>query len=101
MITHIVLFKLKDAGVDTRGEVVSLLQGLDGRIPTLRALSVGEDVSHSGRSYDVGIIARFDDLAGLESYRVDPVHVKVARRLNEICSSIVALDFEENRVDKM
>jgi len=96
MIIHIVLFKLKDKGAEDQAEAMSLLKGLDGNIPTLRGLSVGEDVSRSGRSYDVGIIARFDDMDGLETYRVDPAHVIVARRLNEICSSIVALDFEEN-----
>jgi len=96
MITHIVLFKLKDEDKENKAEALGLLQGLDGRIPTLRGITVGEDVSRAGRSYDVGIIARFDDMAGLESYRLDPAHVAAAKRLNEICSSIVALDFKEN-----
>jgi len=96
MITHIVLFKLKDKDEGNRAEALGLLQGLDGRIPTLRGITVGEDLSRAGRSYDVGIIARFDDMAGLESYRADPAHVVAAKRLNEICSSIVALDFKEN-----
>ncbi len=96
MITHIVLFKLNDEDKENKAEAMGLLQGLDGRIPTLRGITVGEDLSRAKRSYDVGIIARFDDMDGLESYRVDPAHVAVAKRLNEICSSIVALDFKEN-----
>ncbi len=101
MITHIVLFKLKDRNEKNTAEALSLLRGLDGKIPALRGLTVGEDVSRAGRSYDLGIITRFDDLAGLETYRADPVHVVAAKRLNEICSSIVALDFEENQIEQM
>jgi len=99
MITHIVLFKLKERSKEYIREALGLLEGLEGKIASLRGITVGEDVSQAGRSYDVGIIARFENLDGLESYRVDPAHVVVAKRLNEICSSIVALDFEEKCIE--
>ncbi|MFQ5480216.1 MAG: Dabb family protein [Thermodesulfobacteriota bacterium] len=95
MIIHIVLFKLKKRSEVNIKECLELLRGLMGKVPALKALTVGEDVVQAERSYDVGIIAGFEDMAGLESYRSHPEHVSVAKRLNELSSSIVALDFEE------
>ncbi len=96
MVIHIVLFKLKERSEDNLKECLGLLSGLMGKVPSLRALTVGEDVVKAERSYDVGIIAGFDDLEGLESYRSHPEHVTAAKRLNELSESIVALDMEEH-----
>ncbi|MFQ5428094.1 MAG: Dabb family protein [Thermodesulfobacteriota bacterium] len=95
MIIHIVLFKFKERTEAHINESLENLRGLMGKVPSLKALTVGEDVVQGERSYDVGIIAGFEDLAGLESYRSHPEHVIVANRLKEISESIVALDFEE------
>ncbi|MFQ5354057.1 MAG: Dabb family protein [Thermodesulfobacteriota bacterium] len=95
MIIHIVLFKLKERKDLHIEESLKLLRGLMGKVPSLMALNVGKDVVQGERSYDVGIIAGFEDLAGLESYRTHPEHVVVAKRLKELSESIVALDFEE------
>ncbi len=95
MIIHVVLFKLKERSEAHIKESLEILRALMGKIPSLMALNVGEDVVRAERSYDIGIIAGFEDLAGLESYRSHPEHVTVARRMNEISESIVALDFEE------
>ncbi len=95
MITHVVLFKFKEESEGEMEGVLNSLRALYGVVPSLRGLSVGRDVVRARRSYDMGLIARFDDLAGLEAYRKHPAHVAVAGRLNELCSSIVAVDFEE------
>jgi len=95
MITHIVLFKLKKRSDEEVEEALESLRALEGVVPTLQGITVGADIVQAARSYDFGLIARFDDLAGLEAYRRHPAHVEVAGRLNEISSSIVAVDFEE------
>ncbi len=95
MITHIVLFKLRERSRKNMDKALGLLRGLEGAVPTLRGLTVGEDVVRAGRSHDIGLIARFDDLSGLEAYRKDPKHVRVAEHMREISGSIVAVDFEE------
>ncbi len=96
MITHIVLFKLENRTPETVEESLRALRALEGVVPTLRGLTVGADIVHAARSYDIGLIARFDDLAGLEAYREHPEHVAAAKYLNSVCSAIAAVDFEEN-----
>ncbi len=93
MLTHIVLFKLHDPSTENITETVARLKALDGAVPTLRSLEVGVDIVRSPRSYDVGLVARFDDRAGLEAYQAHPAHLPVVDYINETMASRVAVDF--------
>ena len=75
MFNHVVLFAFHDAA--DIGPAVALLRGMEGRIPTLRAVEVGIDELPSERSAQICLITRFDDLAGMEAYQVHPVHQEV------------------------
>ena len=92
MITHIVTFKLDDP---TEAESCkAMLDGLLGTVPSLRSMTVGVNVVESPRAHTLGLIATFDDLAGLEAYQVHPAHQAVAQHLRAASSAIVAVDFE-------
>lgn len=93
MLTHVVMIKLKDRSARGVEDARALLQSLAGAIPSLRSIEVGVDVVRSGRSYDLAVVARFDDLAGLEAYQAHPVHVPVRQRLTEVTESILAVDY--------
>lgn len=93
MLTHVVLFKFKDRSPGSVAQARARLDTLAGNIPTLLAIEVGEDVLHSGRSYDLALIARFDDLAGLDAYQTHPVHVPVLAYMREAADTIIAVDF--------
>lgn len=92
-LTHVVLFKLHDRSPDNIARTVARLHTLDGNVPTLRALEVGTDVVKSARSYDIALIARFDDLAGLDAYQVHPFHQDVLAYMRTVLDSAVAVDF--------
>jgi hypothetical protein len=92
MFTHVVMFKLKDKADCT--ETVSKLRSLEGKVPSLRAIEVGQDVLHTGRSFDIVLITRFDDLAGMEAYQVDPHHVTVVEHMHRVAETAVAVDYE-------
>lgn len=94
MITHIVLFKLKEPTPENIATAVSRLASLTDAIPTVRSLAVGQDVVRSPRSYDVGLIVKFDDMAGLDVYQPHPAHVPVATYMRDMSESIVSVDFE-------
>lgn len=95
MITHIVLFKLKEPTGEnlalTRGKLLSM----DKEIPLLRHLEAGIDVIRSERSYDIALVTKFDSLEDLQSYQVHPYHADViVPHMKSVCSSIVAVDYE-------
>ena len=94
MITHIVTFKLTDRSAEHLAHCKGLLDGLVGKVPSLRSMVVGVNVVESPRAHDLGLIATFDDLAGLEAYQVHPDHQEVAGYLRSASSAIAAVDFE-------
>ncbi len=92
MLTHIVLFKLKDrAVIDTARE---RLAALEGRINSLRSLEVGVDVVRGERSFDIALVATFDDRAGLEAYRTHPLHVEAADYIKAESEAVVSVDYD-------
>lgn len=93
MLTHVVMFKLRDRDPAGVAAVRDQLDKLPGQIPSLQTMEIGIDTLHSGRSYDVVLIARFDDMAGLEAYQAHPVHIPVQTYLRDNCESIIAVDF--------
>ena len=94
MITHIVMFKLKDASPDHATHCKSLLDSLPAQIDEIRSYDVGVDVLRSERSWDLALVSTFDDLDALERYRVHPAHEEVARYLVEASETRAAVDFE-------
>lgn len=93
MLTHLVFFKLFDHSRDA-AEVRDRILALRGQIPQLRHLEAGVDVVRADRSWDVALLARFDDLAGLEAYSVHPAHVAFAEWLAPRRERSCAVDYE-------
>jgi len=94
MITHIVLFKLKDRSAGSIKKAKDILSGMKGKIPQLRHHEVGVDVLHSERSYDLALVTKFDSLAELQNYQAHPVHVEVARYMTSVRESSITVDYE-------
>jgi hypothetical protein len=94
MLTHVVIWKYRaDVDQDIRDQHVEMLRKLSGVITELRGLSVGFDVLGLPRSYDTGLVALFDDRAGLDAYTVHPEHVKVANFGRTISEHVASVDF--------
>lgn len=102
MITHLVAWKFKPeseigAAHSAVGQIVKeKLESLPALIPEIRAISAGTDMLHTGASYDFALVARFDSLADLETYRMHPDHVKVGEYITSIAAARVAVDFESD-----
>lgn len=94
MITHIVMFKLKDRSPENAARTAQVLRDMEGKIDELRAIEVGIDVMHSERSYDIVLVTKFDSLEALGAYQVHPVHKKVIEYMNEVRESSIAVDYE-------
>lgn len=94
MITHVVLFKFKPENKADNIESAKLkLRGMVGRVPSLKALEVGQHFGAPERALDLALITRFDDVQGLDAYAKDPVHLEVKRWLGEVLESSFVVDF--------
>ncbi|TFE31552.1 Dabb family protein [Cohnella luojiensis] len=94
MITHIVLFKLKDRSPESIDTTVQVLRNMEGKIEELRHLEVGTDVLHSERSYDIALVTKFDSMDALQAYQVHPVHKKVIEHMASVREASVSVDYE-------
>lgn len=67
---------------------------MNGMIKELKQLEVGVDVIKGDRSYDVGIITRFDNKEDYLSYDVNEFHVeKVKKVIGPYMEGSKTLDF--------
>lgn len=98
MIKHIVLFKMRDdieEGVkDVELSAIKVeLEGLLGRVPSLRSMEVGLNCN-SSEKYDLALVSTFDDMAGLEAYAVHPDHVAVGKKIRAMLDMRACTDYE-------
>ena len=95
MVTHVVLFKLKDGAPASLEATQAVLSTMPEHIPQLRYFEVGGDARREGRSYDVGLITRFDSWEDLDAYRHHPYHLDVINaHLGAVVESAVFTDWE-------
>ena len=94
MLVHIVSFKYKaEATPAQRADHRAKLKHL-ADIDGVLYFKVGEDIVHSPRSYDTGLVVCFRDRATLDSYATNPRHVPVAALGRDLSDAIIAVDFE-------
>ena len=95
MLKHVVLFKFKPETTETDIDILATgLGALPEIITEIREFVFGRDVVRSERSYDFGLVSSFDDRAALNAYAIHPDHQLVVAHVKQICSSVVAIDFE-------
>lgn len=81
MFTHIVLFKLKEPTTENLKFVEKTLLSMNGNIDELKQLEVGVDVVRSDRSFDIGIITRFDSKEDYLAYDINEYHVEEVKKV--------------------
>lgn len=84
-IRHIVMWNIGgDTPADKRGNIERLCASfgsLRGRIPGLRHLEIGVDLSRTDYACDVVLYSEFDSPEALAAYADHPEHLRVKREL--------------------
>ncbi len=94
MLIHLVCWKYKsEINASDRDRHRNMLRALSGLIDENESLDVGEDVLHLERSFDTGLVIRFNDREALDRYSYHPDHQKVAALGKEIAERVVSVDF--------
>ena len=96
MLYHIAMFRFRD---DVEASAIDDLRRrlleLPGKIDTVRTYSVGRDAGIRDTSWDMVVIAGFDDAAGYLAYADHPDHMPLVAEIGEIVEGRVALQTEE------
>jgi len=96
MLRHIVLFAFKESVTGAeRAALLDAIRGLRTKVPSLRSLELGENVSPArAQGYTHVLLETFDDRAGLAAYASHPDHVPVGARIRDAASQLLAVDLE-------
>lgn len=81
MFTHIVLFKVKEPTSENLDFLKNTFLSMEGNIDELKSLEVGVDVIRSNRSYNIGIITRFNSKEDYLAYDINEFHVEKVKKI--------------------
>jgi hypothetical protein len=95
MVIHIVLFAFKEEHRDENIQrAKEMLEGLMGKVPSLKSMEAGVNFSPEGRAMDMSIITAFDNKEGLGLYASHPEHLKAVEFIKSVVSESKVVDYE-------
>jgi len=95
MLTHIVCWKYKpETTSEMRVDHRAKLMALPRIIQNSESFNIGEDILHLERSFDTGLVAKFEGRAALYAYTDHPEHQKVVALGKQLAERAVSVDFE-------
>ena len=100
MTIHIVCWTMKNLSDKNENmhRIKQMLEALPGKIPQIRALSVGlgawgsNPLCLSGSEYDVVLTAMFDSASALAEYDANPEHIKVKSFIESVTAKHITFD---------
>lgn len=95
MITHIVMWRLKDENKEANKlEMKRLLEGLKGKVEALESISVSfNDAQADPKNFEVILNTTFNDFDQLDAYAKHPEHLKVVDFIKSVVTERVAIDY--------
>lgn len=94
MLTHIVCWKYKPETTEQEVEThIAKLENLPDVISDILSFSVGRDVLHLERSFDLGLVATYPNREALDAYTIHPAHQEVVALGKQIAEKVVSVDF--------
>lgn len=77
----------------TRVQLKSRLEGLLGKVESLRSIEVGFNHNPADSARDVTLYSTFDDQAGLDAYQTHPAHIEVGAYIKTVTQDRVVSDY--------
>jgi hypothetical protein len=93
MITHVVLFKMKEPARDNAEAVADELRSMEGKVDGLARIEVGLDENRGPRAWDLCLITRHPTDEALAKYQADALHGEVKGFIAERIEESAVVDF--------
>jgi hypothetical protein len=88
MIKHIVMWQIGGSSATEKQDAVrfvkSAFESLNGKIPGMRVLEIGVDMSHVDYACDVVLYSEFDSPDALAAYASHPEHLRVKELVSDM-----------------
>ena len=95
MIMHIVMWRFKEDNKQANmDKLKAMLLALDGVVPELKRVEVGQDVKHLDGNYDMVLVSEFENVEEMQVYKVHPEHVKISKFCKSIREDRVCVDYK-------
>ena len=95
MITHVVMWRVKDPSQENLLQIKETLLSMQGKIPEMLSIKVGININSSEAAFDLVLINTFADRQALQIYQDHQEHVNVKSYLKNKTSDRAVVDFEE------
>jgi hypothetical protein len=93
MVKHIVMIRFKEEYKSKVVEMKLEIEDLLHTVPSLKEMEVGINFNDRPSGYDLVLTAGFDEIEGLNSYRIHPDHMTVLEKLKEFANEWAAVDY--------
>ena len=94
MIRHIVMVKLPENDrAETLDKIASGMAPLPNKLPEIKYMDVGRNMSTSPKAHDLAIVLDFENEAGLKVFATDPDHKEVVSYIRSKAESISIVDY--------
>ncbi len=96
MIKHIVMFRIPAELKDKNTLIQALkdkLDNLKNKIPRLKKLETGINISKRTSAFDLVLVTEFDNESDLDVYRKHPDHLEVVAYIEKIKAEVVVADY--------
>ena len=95
MILHIVLFRWKlEVTEEQIQDVMEKFKNLKSEIPEIRELYCGENFSKWAKGNTHAVVVMTQNRVDLEAYRNHPLHLPIAKMIEELEEDSLGFDFE-------
>jgi len=96
-IKHIVMWNVRGDTPEEKSQAVSFVksrfEGLKGRIPGMKRLEVGVDISGADYACDLVLYTEFDTQEALDAYASHPEHLLVRQELGDLRIARYQVDY--------
>ncbi|MEA2027616.1 MAG: Dabb family protein, partial [Campylobacterota bacterium] len=74
---------------------IDMLNGLMGKVPSLKSMEVGSNFADEARAMDLVITTTFDSIEDLQAYAIHPKHLNVVEFIKATTEYSKVVDYEK------